>query len=580
MYNNSPFGNNYNEPSMDRLLGKSYLIVKEVHANLDAIRQAVSVTEDNKAVQETIVRLNEILLTLNNKAGNFIGHDLGEVGEEPDANSYIGDNFLSSITKSYTQINTVGENIDSVKLLAIHINELKAIAEALEEILTTSNIIPKIDEVNANISDIKNVSDNATAISAIHGCLSEIRTLAENVIAFPEIIASSDSINKVGKYISSLVTCASNTATYIEANRNLKNAQEVLENKDIGKIAENSEAISKVANKIEDVSTVASNIEDIKKVTNLDGFSDVADLAARVKNLEDNPAQSVDLTDYAKTSEVETLKGTGSIVSGTNDLTSLDNRVKTLEENTSSGVDLSAYAKKTEVTTVKNQVSTITGGVTITKNKTDIKGLDARITSLENADTGSGDSGSSSPVDLSDYAKKTDVNAVIGSTTITAGKNDIAGLTSRVATLESGSSGSGSSSGSGGLPEDFGDWFPLHGPKNNGRCTGIRHEIDKTTSPYTWTAPEACWIVIEGKGGTTTGKDSSMYAVIAHGVETMIGGTGSNNGDNVYLYTSAFMPKGATLKIMMNSLTWVYLAHTAVYRDAGSRPEDDTPAEP
>lgn len=572
MYNNSPFGNNYNEPSVDRLLGKSYLIVKEVHANLDAIKQAISVTEDNKAVQETIVRLNEILVTLTNKAGNFIGHDLGEVGEEPDPNSYIGDNFLSSITKSYEQIDTVGKNIDSVQLLAIHMNELKSIAVALEDILTASNLIPQVTQLKENISDIENVSNNASAITAINGCLTEIRTLAENVLAFPEIISSSGSINKVAKYISSLVTCASNTETYLEANRNLKQAQEILENKNIGKLAQNSEDISKVANKIEDVSTVASNIEDIKKVTNLDGFSDVADLAARVKNLEENPATNVDLTDYAKTSDVAELKGTGTIVSGTNDLTGLDTRVKALEEKPASSgsgtdIDLSDYVTNATFKTLKSSV---------TKNTTNITTLTNRVTRIEE-NSGSGDGSS---VDLSDYAKKTDVDAVIGSTTITAGKNDIAGLTSRLASLESGSgSSSGGSSSSGSSGGSSEGWFAPHAKDNATRVTGTRHEIQKVTPTYTWEAPADCWVVIEGKGGGTSGKDSTITVVVAFGVEYYICGGGTNKGDNVYTYGTGFMPKGATLKVTMSNMSWVYFAHTAIYKDAGARPASDTPAE-
>ena len=49
---------------------------------------------------------------------------------------------------------------------------------------------------------------------------------------------------------------------------------------------------------------------------------------------------------------------------------------------------------------------------------------------------------------------------------------------------------------------------------------------------------------------------------------------------NIYIYGSAFMCKGARLKVTMSNMNWVYMSHTAVYYDEGARPASDTPTEP
>ena len=126
---------------------------------------------------------------------------------------------------------------------------------------------------------------------------------------------------------------------------------------------------------------------------------------------------------------------------------------------------------------------------------------------------------------------------------------------------------------------DLCGWFPMFNTTADTRCTGVRHEVSKVQATYTWTAPANCWVVVEGKGGTTSGKDCSLYAAVSHGVEAMFAGSGSNKGDNVYCYGNCFMPKGSVLKVTMNTLSWVYFAHTAIYESAGTRPASDTPEE-
>lgn len=599
MYNNTAFGHNYNEGMIDRLLGKAYLTVKEVHDNLESIKNATSITEDNKEVAQVLDKLNTELESFEQKAGAFIGHDLGEVGVKDDPNSFIGDNWLSAIAKSYDNINTVGSNIETVKLLGIHINELKAVAESLSRLVEISEKADQVENIYSHINAIDANSDNISDISSVAQNLDNISKLAANIETFPKLLESKDDISKVADYLSSLVVCASNVETYLEANKNLKAAQEVLENENLPKLADSADNINTVANDLTNIDTVAANMKDIKKVTTITGFDDVSAISTQVSELQTEvdtvKANQETLTskdtelqgkiDTANTS-IAALKGSADVIKDKSDLTGLNTRVSNLEANASSGssgsgssaeVDLTNYVTKADLNTKLVNYDTTK---TITTKLTNYVTNDALTGTLADyAKKTDISSGTGTTVDLSDYATKASVDKIVGTATITTGSNDINGLDSRLKTLESASSSSSGSSTAAASDILPSGWFPYFGEASNIRCTGIRHEIKTVEEVYTWTVPEDCWIVIEGKGGTTSGKDSEMYARLSYGVDVFFDGIGSNTGDNIYMYTTGFAKKGSVLKITMNNLTWVYLAHTAIYYDAGHRPASDTPTE-
>ena len=257
MFNSNPLGpHNFNEGMIDRLLGKAYLTIKEVHDNLPDIVKAIAVSEDSKELTASIDKLSEVLKGFNASAGMFLGHDLGTVGEPVDSNTFVGENYLSEFTKSAEQVKIVGDNIDVVNRLVVHINELKAIAEALTSLLTVNDNLPEIIKTNEQLTDIKVVASNISDVRSVKECLSEIITLAESINYFPEIIHSADDIAKVAKYISSLVICAGNIATYVEANERLKTAQEVIANDNLATVANNVKAVKSVAAKMADIETL------------------------------------------------------------------------------------------------------------------------------------------------------------------------------------------------------------------------------------------------------------------------------------------------------------------------------------
>ena len=312
MFNSNPLGPNFNEGMIDRLLGKAYLTVKEVHDNLPDIVKAIAVSEDSKELTASVDKLAEILKDFDTNAGMFLGHDLGEVGEPVNSNTIIGDNFLSEFTKSSAQIKTVGDNIDVVNRLVAHINELKAIAEALTSLLAVKDALPEITKSNEQLADIKIVANSISDVHSVKECLSEIITLAENINYFPEIINSADDISKVAKYINSLIICAGNIATYIEANERLKTAQEVIANDNIATVANNVEVVKAVAAKMSDIDTLnqldprITSLEETKanheeritanetqlanhelRLDNMEDNSDIGQFSVRVQAIED-----------------------------------------------------------------------------------------------------------------------------------------------------------------------------------------------------------------------------------------------------------------------------------------------------
>ena len=216
MFTNNPLGHDYNEPMVDRLLGKAYQTIKEVHESLPDIAQAIAVGEDSKKVTASVDKLTATLKGFKEGTGLFIGHDLGEVGVEDSKDTYIGDNFLSELTKSGTNVKTVGDNVSTINRLAEHINELKAIAEALTSLLTVKDSLNEVDTINQNIEKIKTVANNSSNINSVYDCLDNINALAGSINDFPELIEHAEDITTVAKYLSFIVTVANNIVGFTD----------------------------------------------------------------------------------------------------------------------------------------------------------------------------------------------------------------------------------------------------------------------------------------------------------------------------------------------------------------------------
>lgn len=229
MYNNSAFGRGYREGTVDSLLGQAYQIVKDVHDHLPEIEDISSLTEDNKATAAVLKKFTEVLAPFEPKAGMFQGHDLGEVGVDLTEKEHLGENFLTAITKSYDQINTVGHNIEIVQLLSNHINELKAIAAALYQILAVVDMRNDISKTNSHAVEIRTVSDRIADVAILSSYAEQLKQLADSPLALRQLAESADTIEFLSKHAEAITVCAQNIETYKTAINRLKDAQETLE---------------------------------------------------------------------------------------------------------------------------------------------------------------------------------------------------------------------------------------------------------------------------------------------------------------------------------------------------------------
>ena len=542
----------------DELLGESYKVVKEVRDNLATIKAVYLEKDKITSYAESLQVLVQALK--NRKEGLFIGHDMGTVGEEDAEVTFTGDNPISAITRNLEAIENIKNNIDAINNINNHLRDIKAIALCLNDLLSyteNKDAVSTVAAISKSVKKLGEISDilvalikNMDVVINVSTNLDNLKSISEGIYAVKQVNTALNVINNLNSSLATIRAVSAKTES-------------------IDVVATIADKINIISEALTDIQTVAQMKNTLIKVSQIEGFDniqDISNLSTQVtKNTNDietltnttipelreqiNSGSSSDLTELTSTVNGHTTK-----------ITKLESDVTALKAGSGSGteVDLTNYVTKNTFNTLQTSV---------TKNTTDLTALTSRVTTLED-NAGSGED--TPPVDLSEYAKKTEVNALKGDVTISAGQNDIAGLDTRLKTLED-SSGSSTTY--------KGGWFPFHDPRGYGRCTGIRHEYS-TPKTFEWTAPADCWIVVEGKGGGTAEKDSSIYATVSYGVDQHFAGGGSQTGGNIYVYGSAFMCKGARLKVTMSNMGWVYMSHTAVYYDEGARPASDTPTEP
>ena len=542
----------------DELLGESYKVVKEVRDNLATIKAVYFEKDKITSYAESLQVLIQALK--NKKEGLFIGHDMGTVGEEDVEVTFTGDNPISAITRNLEAIENIKNNIDAINNINNHLRDIKAIALCLNDLLSyteNKDAVSTVAAISKSVKKLGEISDNLVALIKnmdvvinVSTNLDNLKSISEGIYAVKQVNTALNVINNLNNSLATIRTVSAKTES-------------------IDVVATVADKINIISEALTDIQTVAQMKDTLIKVSQIEGFDnvqDISNLSTQVtKNTNDietltnttipelreqiNSGSNPDLTELTSTVNGHTTK-----------ITKLESDVAELKAGSGSGteVDLTNYVTKNTFNTLQ---------ASVTKNTTDLTALTSRVTTLED-NAGSGED--TPPVDLSEYAKKTEVNALKGDVTISAGQNDIAGLDTRLKTLED-SSGSSTTY--------KGGWFPFHDPRGYGRCTGIRHEYS-TPKTFEWTAPADCWVVVEGKGGGTAGKDSSIYATISYGIDQHFAGGGSQTGGNIYVYGSAFMCKGARLKVTMSNMNWIYMSHTAVYYDEGARPASDTPTEP
>lgn len=289
MFYKQPYGDPTASAEVDRALGISYTVVKEVYNQLDLLKSYKESWTALADYDKSLKTLNTTLNTISNanKLGTFIGHNMGRVGVEPTKEAFTGENFASALTRSWDNINTVADNITDVTRVALYLNSIKALAYITSQVTKTANNVEAIKELNSNYDVFNRVYLNLQEILKVEGNLDIITSVNTAIDTYADIQANIEVFQHVHEYLHTLAALNANISIYEKANLNLKTYLEILEFR---------YEITNLSDNINNIKTAAEIVEEqkdlVKKFTELltikDDITNVSDISDAVSTLSEN----------------------------------------------------------------------------------------------------------------------------------------------------------------------------------------------------------------------------------------------------------------------------------------------------
>lgn len=289
MFYKQPYGDPTASAEVDRALGISYTVVKEVYNQLDLLKSYKESWTALADYDKSLQTLNTTLNTISNanKLGTFIGHNMGRVGVEPTKEAFTGENFASALTRSWDNINTVADNITDVTRVALYLNSIKALAYITDQVTKTANNMEAIKELNSNYDVFNRVYLNLQEILKVEGNLDIITSVNTAIDTYADIQANIEVFQHVHEYLHTLAALNANISIYEKANLNLKTYLEILEFR---------YEITNLSDNINNIKTAAEIVEEqkdlVKKFTELltikDDITNVSDISDAVSTLSEN----------------------------------------------------------------------------------------------------------------------------------------------------------------------------------------------------------------------------------------------------------------------------------------------------
>lgn len=289
MYYKQPYGDPTASVEVDRALGVSYTVVKEVYNQLDLLKSYKESWTALADYDKSLKTLNTTLNTISNanKLGTFIGHDMGRVGVKPTKEMFIGENFASALTRSWDNINKVADNITDVNRIALYLNCIKALAYITDQVEKTANNVDAIKELNSNFDVFNRVYLNLQEVLKVEGNLDIITSVNTAVNTYADIQANIEVFQHVHEYLHTLAAINANLSIYEKANLNLKTYLEILEFR---------YEITNLSDNINNIKTAAEIVEEqkdlVQKFTALltikDNITNVSDISESIKTLSEN----------------------------------------------------------------------------------------------------------------------------------------------------------------------------------------------------------------------------------------------------------------------------------------------------
>ena len=204
---------------VDKMLGRSYDVVKKVYLNLDTLNQinenqnintlvenydevkgVLDVADDIKNVSSNMTSINSAS-TYAAQAQAAVASAQSEVANAKSAASqaqtYANDaaDTVSVIEDNIDAINTVSENIEDVKTVAQNKDNMDAVIQALADSTAVSNantVVTNIDSLNAvagNIDTLVSVAENLIGTGDLDSLSATLEEIKTNLTTYQELLA-------------------------------------------------------------------------------------------------------------------------------------------------------------------------------------------------------------------------------------------------------------------------------------------------------------------------------------------------------------------------------------------------------
>lgn len=152
MFNHTPFGRNFNEGMIDRLLGKAYLTVKEVHEKLGVIEGLPS--------REQLNAVKELYEKDTADVKPYI--DLGIVGEQAPKTNYSISRITAALVLAESYQTAVAEVIaqfDNIAAVADKAKDVEIVSQHTEDIVILREKLSVLETIVANLKDLLALRD-------------------------------------------------------------------------------------------------------------------------------------------------------------------------------------------------------------------------------------------------------------------------------------------------------------------------------------------------------------------------------------------------------------------------------------
>lgn len=263
MYSREFSTNDTNKILVDRMLGRAYDVVKYVYSNLDILESYKETYHYLETYDATLKKLNASLNSFSKKNGSFIGHDMGEVGVKPTEQEFVGDNFLSAITRSYDNINITAEHINQVDIVSIYIRQVNKLAEIAQAILTVYNLEnsegKKITKVLSISNQIKTVSALSSEVAVVAGAI-DVNNPSKNYI--PNLASKLDQIKIISENLALILEVSGHISTLKEIENHIGLFTDIRNNfKKFLEMDEYRLSVKRVSEKLNEIVALSKSFE-------------------------------------------------------------------------------------------------------------------------------------------------------------------------------------------------------------------------------------------------------------------------------------------------------------------------------